>query len=199
MSVIMAGFGTSQKKKSEINLAPPADTPCACGSKIAYGSCCMPFHTGEALPATPSAVVRSRFSALTYSLPDFIINTTSPKHKEYVPEEKVAKRKVWVKGLRAFSGEYDFVELIFDEGEEAKDVGNDRHEIAFKARLRQKGAARTEDVTEKSIFERDSVTGAWMYLDAEIDNPFKNVAAESVTPKSQRMVTTAKRGVGKGN
>ena len=197
----MAGFGTAQLKKSETNKAPTLDSLCACGTGKSYRSCCQPYHTGAAVPPEPVDVVRSRFSALSYCLPDYLLKTTHPKNTEFVAEDRVSKRKQWIKSLRAFSEEYEFVELLFESetGTQAVPVDGSegKVEISFVARLRKDGAERTEDVTEKSVFAKDA-SGAWLYLDAEINNPFKNV---DVTPvkKNQRMVTTAKRGVGRGN
>merc|ERR1712070_539507 len=129
------------------------------------------------VPLEPVDVVRSRFSALSYCLPDYLIKTTHPDNKEFVAEDRVSKRKQWIKSLRAFSEEYEFVELLFesDTGTEAVPLpgGDGKTEITFVARLRKDGADRAEDVTEKSVFVKDS-SGAWLYLDADINNPFKN-------------------------
>jgi SEC-C motif domain protein len=38
-------------------------TPCLCGSTIAYGDCCQPFHLGEKIPSTAQALMRSRYTA----------------------------------------------------------------------------------------------------------------------------------------
>jgi SEC-C motif domain protein len=201
-SLKMAGFGASSLKKAEMSKVPTDEgTPCACGSNKSYGACCKPFHDGQEVPPTPVDVVRSRFSALAYGLPLYMIQTTHPKHPEYIGDDRISKRKTWVKSLRAFSEEYDFEELIFDDGLEASalEISPDRMEIAFKARLKEKGAERTEEMVEKSIFERDTDSGMWLYRDAEITNPFKNKVDPTPVAKSQRMVTTAKRGVGGGN
>ena len=200
-ALTMAGFGTATPKKSTMNNAPTPDTLCACGTGKTYGSCCQPYHIGTTVPLEPVDVVRARFSALPYCLPDYLIKTTHPDNKEFVAEDRVSKRKQWIKSLRAFSEEYEFVELLFesDTGTEAVPLpgGDGKTEITFVARLRKDGADRAEDVTEKSVFVKDS-SGAWLYLDADINNPFKNVA-DVPLKRSQRMVSTAKRGVGRGN
>jgi SEC-C motif-containing protein len=43
-------------------------TPCLCGSTLAYSDCCQPFHTGEKIPVTAEALMRSRYTA--YALRD---------------------------------------------------------------------------------------------------------------------------------
>ena len=41
---------------------------CLCGSNIAYGECCQPFHTAQKIPTTAEALMRSRYTA--YALRD---------------------------------------------------------------------------------------------------------------------------------
>jgi len=38
-------------------------TPCLCGSGIEYQQCCGPFHSGEKIPVTVEALMRSRYTA----------------------------------------------------------------------------------------------------------------------------------------
>ena len=38
-------------------------TLCLCGSGIEYHHCCRPFHSGEKIPATAEALMRSRYTA----------------------------------------------------------------------------------------------------------------------------------------
>ncbi|UOA09983.1 YchJ family protein [Methylobacter sp. S3L5C] len=38
-------------------------TLCLCGSDIEYQQCCGPFHSGETIPVTAEALMRSRYSA----------------------------------------------------------------------------------------------------------------------------------------
>ena len=38
-------------------------TPCLCGSGIDYQHCCGLFHSGEKIPATAEALMRSRYTA----------------------------------------------------------------------------------------------------------------------------------------
>lgn len=80
------------------------------------------------------------------------------------------------------------------EGGEGADGTVERMEISFPALLLKEDTERREDVVEKSLFPKDVSTGRWLYRDAEIDNPFKNI--EPVVTKN--MVTTNERGVGKG-
>ena len=42
--------------------------PCLCGSNLAYGECCQLFHSGEKIPTTAEALMRSRYTA--YALRD---------------------------------------------------------------------------------------------------------------------------------
>jgi SEC-C motif-containing protein len=38
-------------------------SPCLCGSKRIYSDCCHAFHSGEKIPATAEALMRSRYTA----------------------------------------------------------------------------------------------------------------------------------------
>jgi len=190
----MVGFGTSVPKIS--TKAVKESDLCACKSKLTYIKCCKPFHDGDSIPETPIEVVRSRFSALSYNLPDYLIATTHPENKEFVSEDRLSKRKQWIKSLIAFSDEYEFEDLIFSE-EEATTIDEGKAEISFIARLKKSGTDRAENVKEKSVFAK--VGGKWLYLDADIKNPFKNKVDATAVRGQLRMVSTAKRGVSKTN
>ena len=53
-------------------------TACPCGTGLPYAECCEPFHRGEALPATPLALMRSRYSAFARGLDRYLIQTWHP-------------------------------------------------------------------------------------------------------------------------
>ncbi len=50
---------------------------CPCHSGKPYANCCEPFHKGS-LPATCEQLMRSRYSAYSLGLVDYIIETTHP-------------------------------------------------------------------------------------------------------------------------
>jgi len=51
---------------------------CQCGSGIGYAQCCEPFHTGEKLPETAVALMRSRYSAYCLRNSDYLLTTWEP-------------------------------------------------------------------------------------------------------------------------
>ena len=57
----MAGFGSSAE-------------PCPCGGEC-YATCCEPFHLGTARPETAEQLMRSRYSAFSRNLIDYLIET----------------------------------------------------------------------------------------------------------------------------
>eukprot|EP01041_Mallomonas_annulata_P009177 gene9177-19012_t len=195
--ILGAGFGQSKEAITK-SRAPSPEVPCACGSGNSYGNCCKPYHDGTANPADPVLAVRSRFSALAYNIIPYIISTTHPKHKEYVLEnEQKSKRKIWEKDLYAYATEYEFITLIFNDEEKDKQTESDIGLVSFTAKLRKAGSERPpEDVKELSKFKKED--GKWLYLDADVKNPFKNIKGDYVTPQ-RRAVSTVKKGVPLGN
>ena len=51
------------------------NVPCPCGSGNNYLHCCKPFHSGESLPATAQALMRSRFTAYCLQLESYLLST----------------------------------------------------------------------------------------------------------------------------
>ena len=74
-----AGFGA--KKPDAPVAAPEADQRCPCGGAAPYARCCKPFHAGAALPPTPAALLRSRFTAYAKGLGDYVVATTHPDNE----------------------------------------------------------------------------------------------------------------------
>jgi len=202
---LKAGFGAKVEKPA-VTAAVLGGKPCPCSSEKNYEDCCEPFHLGKALPPTPTATVRSRFCALAAKLdPNWLMTTTHPANKEYADaEEQPGKRKTWVKNLKEFAMDYEFIELIFDD--ETRDSAATLENaaegatatVSFSAKLAKAGVEeRTpESLVEKSTFEKKD--GKWLYKAGVVNNPFKNVQGDA-PKKQQKFITTAKRGVPKGN
>mmetsp|Transcript_28994 Transcript_28994/g.27777 ORF Transcript_28994/g.27777 Transcript_28994/m.27777 type:complete len:245 (-) Transcript_28994:114-848(-) len=204
----MAGFGA--KKEVVVTTTRPADAaaPCACGSGALYGECCQPFHTGKATPPNPVKMVRSRFSALVYKVIPYMMLTTAPTHKEYVDIDQKSKRKTWEKDLKSFADEYNFVSLTFknEEGESIVAEDADKSTVSFTAKMSRISLDRPpEEMIETSTFVRAPATGTdkdktrpWLYQDAVIKNPFKNIRTDIVgTPV--RRTTKELKGVANSN
>jgi uncharacterized protein YchJ len=152
---LFAGFGSKEVQKPQNRIPEDGNVQCACGSKLSYAECCKPFHDGTTAPSNPVQVVRSRFSALSYSLPAYIIATTHPKHKEYVNIEQSSKRRKWEKDLYEFIETYKFISLSFDD--EAKDsnptASSESAIVSFTAKIQKISTNRSpEDMKVVSSF-----------------------------------------------
>jgi peptide deformylase len=128
--------------------------PCPCGSGDKYEQCCGRFHQG-ASPENALQLMRSRYTAYVYDMPDYIIKTTHPASPHYVEN-----KAFWKKDLSEFAKSVSFrrLEIVdFRENETIATVafvtylGQDNQEIAY---------------TEQSFFEK--ANGQWYYLRGKI-------------------------------
>lgn len=55
---------------------------CSCHSGSAYGVCCHPFHVGEQIPPTPTALMRSRYAAFALGLGEYLYTTLATSHED---------------------------------------------------------------------------------------------------------------------
>ncbi len=86
---------------------------CPCCSNLPYSNCCEPFHTNQAIPANPEALMRSRYGAYALYLIDYLIATTYPniRHLHLKKDiENWSKQNVWLK-LEIISALDDQVEF----------------------------------------------------------------------------------------
>ena len=123
---------------------------CPCSSGDQYQDCCQPFHEGR-LPETALQLMRSRYSAYSLDLPDYIIETTHPQNPHYHSKSE---------DIRQFSKVTTFQKLEIHDATKTT--------VIFTAHLFQGG--RDATFTEKSTFEK--VDGRWLYLSGEfLPNP----------------------------
>jgi len=76
--------------------------PCPCGSQKTFEQCCNRYISGEQLPKTPEALMRSRYSAYTKANISYIQKTMcGPASQEYNAKEarQWAKTAHWL-GLK---------------------------------------------------------------------------------------------------
>jgi len=205
---LFAGFGKKDiiKNDNQNKKKPPLDgtiEDCKCGSGKKYSECCQKFHQSYPnISPNPVELVRSRFCALCYNIPNYMIQTTHPKHKEYALEEQQSKYKNWIKSLNSFSTDYDFLELTFDNEQNDCNPPIDSKEafVSFSCKLKETSTGKLEEMKERSLFMKSDQTGAWLYRDAEVTNPFKNKKTDDdVKPVQRKMITTLKKGVPKSN
>lgn len=119
---------------------------CPCHSGILYKKCCQPYHDGAPAP-TPTALMRSRYSAFALGKTDYIMATTHPNSPHAHSD-----RAVWQAEIEAFSQNTRFIGL--------KIMAADETTVTFFARLK----AGKEDVSfkEHSVFAQHD--GRWTYV-----------------------------------
>jgi SEC-C motif domain protein len=118
---------------------------CPCGSDAKYDSCCGRWHAGAAAPSA-EALMRSRYSAFTMQLKDYLRTTwhprTCPQSVEIEPQQK------WL-GLKIVA---------------TRATGTDSAEVEFIARFRIGGGSAAR-LHERSRFVRED--GRWLYVDGD--------------------------------
>ena len=126
-------------------MKPSPNNPCPCTSGRPYKNCCQPLHNGGK-PASPEALMRSRFSAYALGLSDYIIKTTHPEGSQYH-----ADLAAWKLQIAAFCQSTRFAGLQI--------LGARDDMVTFRATL----FASNQDVsfTEISVFRQQN--GYWKY------------------------------------
>ncbi|MDV3238461.1 MAG: SEC-C domain-containing protein [Gammaproteobacteria bacterium] len=123
--------------------APDADTmSCPCGSGRAFADCCGPALAGTRPPATPEALMRSRYVAFVRRDAAYLLATWDPATRP--PDLDLRDQPDWC-GLEVLGS----------------DTAGDAGWVAFAARYRLpegRGCLR-----ERSRFRR--VGGTWLYVD----------------------------------
>lgn len=104
------------------------DTPpfCLCGSGIDYGQCCGLFHSGDKLPATAEALMRSRFTAYAKDNTDYILatwETASLPEKQSLSDENLVWQKLEIidtkkGGISDNKGIVEFKAFYLNKGED---------------------------------------------------------------------------------
>lgn len=131
----------------------PSSCPCCSGNL--YANCCQKYHQGV-LAENALVLMRSRYSAYTLDLADYIIETTHPKSPYFV-----ANKKQWLDQIHGFSQtvSFDRLEILTTE-----DLSFDEAFVTFVAHLSKNGKDLT--FTERSHFIKQG--GAWKYIDGKI-------------------------------
>ncbi|MFZ9714403.1 MAG: YchJ family protein [Vulcanococcus sp.] len=135
--------------------SPSADEPCPCGGGR-YDSCCGPFHRGEALPETAEQLMRSRYSAYSRSLIDYLLRT----HPSETPSaQRRQELKASCRGVR-----WTGLRIVAAEAGGPSDLTGT---VTFEARYRT--GTQTGLLQECSRFGREGqeLAGRWLYLAAE--------------------------------
>jgi len=138
------------------------ETFCCCNSGNKSDACCGPYLSGQAIPATPEQLMRSRYAAFFHKNIDYLIATRDPDHREENDRQLLAetcKITQWL-GL---------VVMKTDASQLARGVGY----VEFAAFYDQKGTQLYDQIRgqihEKSRFVNKE--GRWFYCDGQLLAP----------------------------
>eukprot|EP00980_Cylindrotheca_fusiformis_P009196 scaffold2003_cov139-Cylindrotheca_fusiformis.AAC.12 len=157
--------------KFRARVPPNAESQeCPCGTGKLYGDCCGPLHNNPRLCLSMTDVLRSRYSAFSWRLINYVMETTHETCRDY-REDRVA----WAKDLNK-SGMFDSFDFVnLDAGAEELSLENENEGfIEFKVTLRARedtpsGLAGQETVvTERSRFLRDDSDKSWKYASGDV-------------------------------
>ena len=127
----------------------PAPEVCPCGSHRAYAQCCMPYHTGSAIPASAEALMRSRYTAYVLENAAYLQATWHPS--KLPPQFALAGQ--------------ERVQWLALQVKRHENSDDDHAVVEFVARYKING--RAHRLHEVSRFVREH--GRWYYLDGELD------------------------------
>ncbi|OYU00454.1 MAG: hypothetical protein CFE40_03940 [Burkholderiales bacterium PBB1] len=127
----------------------PSQPECPCGTALPYTECCGRFHTGaqRLMAPTAEALMRSRYSAYTLQLDDYLHDTWHPSTRPSTPLHHEPGLR-WL-GLQVLSH---------------AQTDADHAHVEFVARSKLGG--RAHRLRERSRFVREN--GRWLYLDGVI-------------------------------
>jgi len=133
------------------NTAVTPATACPCGTGLAYGRCCQPFHTGSKLPATAVQLMRSRYCAFALGLDQYLADTVPEEKAHEFAARTVARQKCrWIN-----------LEIVKTE---AGGLFENTGHVEFIASFIENGRRGT--LHENSRFLRQN--GKWLYVDGEM-------------------------------
>lgn len=129
-----------------------SELSCPCGSAGSLSKCCGKLH-GGAMPPSPEALMRSRYSAYAVGDVQYVLRTTHPDGPHHRRD-----RAVWEKEVQVFCSSTEFISLtVHGSGFDADMAGW----VEFTANLRRGGA--DAGFRERSRFRPHQ--GRWAYLD----------------------------------
>jgi SEC-C motif domain protein len=130
-----------------ISRASPPE-PCPCGSGLAYAACCGAYHAGSLHLQAPDAqaLMRSRYSAFTLGLTDYLLATWHPRTRP-----------------TALQADGPGVKWLGLEVRRHTLLDDTHATVEFVARSRHAGRAQRLHETSTFVFE----DGRWFYVDGE--------------------------------
>jgi len=144
-------------------MAPHKDTrSCPCQSGALYTSCCGPYHLGKALPGTPEALMRSRFSA-------YCVKNTEHLAKTWAPSTRPATLKL--------TDDVNWCGLEIIRADPVNKASA-RSNVHFKATYRQGNT--WHFLEEISNFER--IEDRWFYKDGTVKEGLLKIKRNTPCP-----------------
>jgi len=124
---------------------------CPCCSGNTYGECCQAFHQSQNFPDTAEKLMRSRFSAFSLQLEDYLIKTW---HETTRP------------GVIEFTQGMKWVSLVINGRKKGRKKDREGW-VTFNAYYELNSTQ--NHLHEKSYFVKNE-KGHWLYVDGEIKN-----------------------------
>lgn len=179
-----SGKGFGKPAGLNYDRVPAATAACACDNGQTYGDCaCSTLHKFMRKPESPIELVRARYTAYAYRLPDYLMRTTDPEGDEWD-----ADVTSWKKGLLGFCDDFEFQGLTV--GDVREGVGSisaaasdavaegaaaaTLAQVDFKADFRQKGTINLMELHETSTFRLDA-EGGWLYAQGDVSYDAQSV------------------------
>lgn len=126
---------------------------CPCASDKTYASCCQRLHEGKASAQTAEQLMRSRYSAYSFKLINYLVKTTHPDKRTANLHKEISE---W-----ANQAEFYRLEIISTwQGLPTDKIGK----VEFIAHFRLQD--KEQQLYEISRFKR--YRKSWAYLDGEI-------------------------------
>ncbi|WXL24158.1 YchJ family protein [Ectopseudomonas mendocina] len=126
---------------------------CPCGSQQTLAACCGPYHAGTPAP-TAEALMRSRYSAYTVGLIDYLVETTLPAQQNALDQDGI---RSWSLGSTWLGLNVEHAELL--EGTPAHAY------VTFVASWRDQNGEQSH--RERSAFVQNA--GRWYFIDPTVE------------------------------
>jgi len=139
------------------------DNLCPCGSKKTYKECCQSFISGQALPPTAEALMRSRYSAYVKHAYQYVYDTYHPDTRKHFTLDAIEEQ----------SEHINWMGLKISEttaGKENDQQGSVNFTASYKL-----DDGNVHYLAERSFFNK--VGDRWYYLNGE--TRFTSTAAKS--------------------
>ena len=130
---------------------------CPCGSQKSFAECCEPVIKGSRPAATPEELMRSRYSAYSQRVYDYIVNTTHPQRRYEINHE--ASRE-WME-----NSTFTKLEILRSTNEGNKGV------VEFIAHFQQDG----KDHSHHEISRFRKQDGVWYFHEGRIVAPANQI------------------------